>query len=167
MLWVACMATILQHFLTLSLPPCKTILHSWCVEEKRTLSSYEIFNLKQLWYAITWTLPFEIWGATPPNQLIKKQMHINLSWSRVVGCSRVCETQISDTCYKHMFNMYSLTILTNKLTTKCLSLICLFSYQLLHDWEATKVKTWVFSVLVIFVTSSKCYFSKSYFWFHC
>ena len=26
----------------------------------------KIYNLKQLWYAITW-LPYEIWGATPPN----------------------------------------------------------------------------------------------------
>ena len=33
----------------------------------------KIYNLKQLWYAITWTLPYEIWGAAPPNQLIKKK----------------------------------------------------------------------------------------------
>ena len=36
--WILIM--LLQHFLTLSLPPCKTILHNWCVQEKRTLSSY-------------------------------------------------------------------------------------------------------------------------------
>ena len=33
--WILIM--LLQHFLTLSLPPCKTILHNWCVQEKRTL----------------------------------------------------------------------------------------------------------------------------------
>ena len=30
----------------------------------------KLYNLKQLWYTITGTLPFETWGAAPPNQLI-------------------------------------------------------------------------------------------------
>ena len=91
MLWVACMAIILQHFLTLSLPLCKTILlMCWRKENFIFLWKFIIWNSYDMQQLKRYLTKFE--EQPLPISWLKK-MHINLSWSRVVGFSRVCETQ--------------------------------------------------------------------------
>lgn len=124
-LWVAYMATIMQHFFTLSLPSYETTLHSWRVKEKRILSSQEnLYIYKQFWYAISWTLPCEYRKADHQSAELKKKMHTNLSWARVLGAAGFVRHNRSDTCYKHMWSIYIkiLTWTTKKFRT---SLSCL------------------------------------------
>ena len=66
--WILIM--LLQHFLTLASHPARLFCITDVFKKRELYLLMKIFNLKQLWYAITWTLPYEIWGAAPPNQLI-------------------------------------------------------------------------------------------------
>lgn len=112
-------------FFTFSLPSYETTLHSWRVKEKRILSSQEnLYIYKQFWYAISWTLPCEYRKADHQSAELKKKMHTNLSWARVLGAAGFVRHNRSDTCYKHMWSIYIkiLTWTTKKFRT---SLSCL------------------------------------------